>query len=490
MRSPTEPAWLEEPGTFWMLAGLIVLLFALTNLPWTLDDYDQAKQAYTSFEMVEGGQWLYQHTPNGKTATKPPLLGWISAGLYSSTGSWELAWRLPPLLSALILLGVIYRAAANAFGAAAGLMALGAAGLNFLSPRLATLVRTDMTLALLIFLLGWQIWQKVRRNEPWEFEDRLIAFLLLAAAMLIKGPIVYAFLWPGLVAFHFWKRRRAPQVRAWCGWSPWFWSLVLFLGWAVGGIFFMPGFFDDVVMKEFLGRFGETAHRPQPFYFYLPHLLWRMAPWSVLLLAFAVLLRRERGAARPPMQPETAWLVCWVLGALVVMSLIPSKRVDRIYPVVPPLALLLGLTYQRLVAREELRARARQWATLTLLAAAVAATGYTTARIYFSWRADDAALTRFAGQVREEAARHDWQYAVVGKRHEGLLLYLGKLRFVSLEEAARLWREGAIDAVVAPDDERARLLRDLEGSIPAWPEVRSPRKRNAHYIMLARSRAP
>jgi len=28
---------------------VILCLFALTNLPWQLDDYDQAQQAFTSF---------------------------------------------------------------------------------------------------------------------------------------------------------------------------------------------------------------------------------------------------------------------------------------------------------------------------------------------------------------------------------------------------------------------------------------------------------
>ena len=51
---------------------------------------------------------------------------------------------------------------------------------------------------------------------------------------------------------------------------------------------FQPGFFDEVVMREFVGRFGETIHRPQPLYFYLPHLLHKFAPWSVLMIGIAV----------------------------------------------------------------------------------------------------------------------------------------------------------------------------------------------------------
>jgi len=68
---------LEDRRTLLIVAALIVLLFTIANLPWQLDDYDQAKQAFTSFEMVKEGHWFYQHTPHERVATKPPLVGWM-----------------------------------------------------------------------------------------------------------------------------------------------------------------------------------------------------------------------------------------------------------------------------------------------------------------------------------------------------------------------------------------------------------------------------
>src|SRR5437867_8932214 len=50
------------------------------------------------------------------------------------------------------------------------------------------------------------------------------------------------------------------------------------------------------------------------------------------------------------MSPETFWLLCWSVGGLILMSLIPSKRVDRIFPIIPPLCLLLAAQIARLVA--------------------------------------------------------------------------------------------------------------------------------------------
>ena len=65
----TADALLEGRRTYWLVCALGLLMLATANLPWQLDDYDQAKQAFTSFEMVEQGHWLFQHTPNGAIAT-------------------------------------------------------------------------------------------------------------------------------------------------------------------------------------------------------------------------------------------------------------------------------------------------------------------------------------------------------------------------------------------------------------------------------------
>src|SRR5438552_4490804 len=134
---------LGNKRTFWALAALMLVLFSMTNLPWQLDDYDQAKQAWTSYEMITEGHWFYQRTSDDQgVATKPPLTGWSSAALFTVTRSWDIAWRLPSLLCALLLGAILFRSGTRAYGPVAGLVALGAFGFNLLSVRLATLVRS------------------------------------------------------------------------------------------------------------------------------------------------------------------------------------------------------------------------------------------------------------------------------------------------------------------------------------------------------------
>jgi 4-amino-4-deoxy-L-arabinose transferase-like glycosyltransferase len=488
---------LEDQRTVWVVAVVSFLLFLIGNLPWQLDDYDQAKQAYTSFEMIKEGRWFYQQTPHQRVATKPPLVGWLSAGLFAMTRSWEVSWRLPSLLAAIALAVLLFRTANAEYGSIAGLVALSAFGLNLLTPRLATLVRTDMPLTLTIFLIGLLIWQKIQTQEEWQSRDRVYLFALLTIAMLIKGPIVYAFLLPGIALFEWWRRRHVPSgcsygavspcpsshderldtarrlQSSWSGWWPWIASLAVFLLWVTGGILFQPGFFDEVVMREFLGRFGETIHRPQSLYFYLPHLVHKFAPWSILLIGIAIFYlvsRRWRiGTAFRKMSPGTFWLLCWSLGGLIVMSLIPSKRVDRIFPVIPPLCLLLAAQVSTgigLLRRPDgpSRTALHPYLATALVFAILFTGGYTTWKVVTGYRDHRDALAIFGRNVCREADARHWRYEAVSAKDDGLLLYLRKTHYIEPDRAIAEWNRGNLDALIASTEKATRLISELRGA--------------------------
>jgi 4-amino-4-deoxy-L-arabinose transferase-like glycosyltransferase len=510
-----ELSWLENllqsKRTPWVVAGLTILLFAIANLPWQLDDHDQAKQAFTSFEMIKEGHWFYQRTPQEYVATKPPLVGWISAGLFPLTRSWDMAWRLPSLLAAVAISILLFRTTSLAYGTIAGLIGLSAFGLNLLSLRLATLVRTDMPLAFVIFVIGFLIWRKIQKEEAWKPRDRIYVFVLLTVAMLIKGPIVYAFLLPGIALFQWRTSRGHGRARsepalseaeggaplqnccysAWFGWWPWIASLGIFLLWVVGGIIFQPGFFDQVVVREFAGRFGETIHRPRPLYFYLPDLLYRFAPWSVLIIAIAIVHLRSRrwkiGAAFREMSAETFWLICWTLGGLLVMSLIPSKRVDRIFPIIPPLCLLLAAQIGKASTEEQLRTRLYRWSAVALLLSILVSCGYTISKVISGYRDHRDALVLFGRAVRHEAEVHHWRYEVVSAKDEALLLYLRKTHFIRPNRAIVNWNRGNLDALVAPADDAAALMRRLQDA--ALSQLKSNERKNkpdVGYVFITR----
>jgi 4-amino-4-deoxy-L-arabinose transferase-like glycosyltransferase len=479
----------------WALAALMLLLFSVTNLPWELDNYDQAKQAWTSYEMATEGHWFYQRTSDDQgLATKPPLTGWMSAGIFFVTRSWDIAWRLPSLVCAALIAFLLFRNASRASGNVAGAIAFAAFGFNLLSPRLATLVRADMPLALVIFLIGLLIWEKIRSRQPWSGQDRWIMFALLTAGMLIKGPIVYAFLLPGIIVAALYERRSAVadrRYRIWSGWWPWFGSLAIFLIWVIAGCLWVPRFYELVVVREFLARFGEVGthvHRAQSFFFYIPHLLHKFFPWSALMIGLAVVDLRARRwsfrAAFKEISPETFWLICWSIGGLVLMSIVPSKRVDRIFPIVPPLCLLVAVQAAHFLGDEKSRARNLRLVAATLLIAALFTTGYAASRIVNGYRDHRDALSIFGHRVREEAAKNHWRYEAVGSTDEGLPLYLTRPHFLKPEAAIAKWNNGEIDALAIPANQALDFLRELHGSKRQFESVPRKNLHRPNYVLL------
>src|SRR5438132_8355934 len=448
-----------------IVSVLTVCFFAVSNLPWNLDDYDQAKQAFVSFQMVGQQRWLYQTTPDEGTKasggrhsphhinSKPPAVAWVSAALYQLTRSWDFAWRFPSFAAALALAVLVFRGA-RTFGDLPALCALAAFGLNLLSVRLATLVRTDMPLALVTFAVGLLMFEKIRTRMSWTARDRVVLFAVLTAAMFVKGPIVWAFVLPPLVLYQLRRNRRPDFPNAWSGWVPWVASFALFCLWVIFGIRFIDGFYEDVILNEFGARFHEGIHRSQPLLFYIPHLLQKFAPWSLLIIGLLVVACRRSKAATGKclgnLSPEMFWLITWALGGIVVMSLIPSKRVDRIFPAIPPLCLLLAAQIKATMADNV--ARVRRIAACAIIFASIFTGAYSAMRVIDGYLNDRDALVKFGREVRRIAEAEHLRYEVLPSRDEGMLFYLQRPRFYTRIIEATATPPG-LDALVVPIDE-------------------------------------
>src|SRR5438477_2916511 len=448
-----------------IVSVLTVCFFAVSNLPWNLDDYDQAKQAFVSFQMVGQQRWLYQTTPDEGTKasggrhsphhinSKPPAVAWVSAALYQLTRSWDFAWRFPSFVAALVLAVLVFRGA-RTLGDLPALYALAAFGLNLLSVRLATLVRTDMPLALVTFAVGLLMFEKIRTRTSWTTHDRVVLFVVLTAAMFVKGPIVWAFVLPPLVLYELLRNWRPDFPNAWSGWVPWIASFALFCLWVIFGIRFIDGFYEDVILNEFGARFHEGIHRSQPLLFYIPHLLQKFAPWSLLIIGLLVVALRKTKATTGKwlgkLSPEMFWLMTWALGGIVVMSLIPSKRVDRIFPAVPPLCMLLAAQIKASMADNF--ARVRRIAACAIIFASIFTGAYSAMRVIDGYLNDRDALVKFGREVRRIAEAEHLRYEVLPSRDEGMLLYVQRPRFYTRIIEATATPPG-LDALVVPIDE-------------------------------------
>jgi hypothetical protein len=221
------------------------------------------------------------------------------------------------------------------------------------------------------------------------------------------------------------------------------------------------------------------------------------------------------------MSPETFWLLCWSLGALIVMSLIPSKRVDRIFPIIPPLCLLLAAQIAarqacshgsvsrpsassesnptghppspssdeagRAVATENAATRIYWWSTIALIFSIVFAGGYAISKVVAGYRNHRDALVLFGRDVRREAETQHWRCEVVSAKDEGLLLYLRRTHFTEPDRAIAEWNRGNLDALVAPAEEAPGLMRELHDA--ALSQLKSTERREGqgrNYVLITR----
>ena len=471
------------------MLGLIVVLLATRNLPWHLDDFDQAKQAFVSFEMIEDGAWMYQHTPSGKFATKPPFAGWVSASLYAVTGmtSWEVAWRLPSFICILAMLVGLWVFGSRLMGGdLGGLLAVSAFGLTGFTPRIATLVRTDAMLGCFAFLIGLLILRKAQ-GSPWKARDRWLIFLVVLAALMTKGPIIYVFVLPGLLAFAVIARRRKMEVNLWPGWLCLFLPLVFLAAWAWTGVQRDPAFYEQVIGKEFLGRVSvgeEAVHNPSLPGRYTVELMGKWFPWFLLLGAVLAVRSVRQAIMR---EPQLLWLACWGFGGVLLMECVPSKRFDRIFPAVAPLSLLLAGAMRHVPALIWRGYSLRRLAIIVIVGTTLGNAGYAAWKIRKAFRANQHGLVHFGEKVRYIVGENGKRLAVVngnGNGNEGLLLYCGVTRFTAAREAVAKWNDGSIDWIVLSKEQ----FDDWKDSLPGL-EVQidsAPVRGKDRYFFLRR----
>src|SRR5205807_1637377 len=105
-------------------------------------------------------------------------------------------------------------------------------------------------------------------------------------------------------------------------------------------------------------------------------------------------------------------------------SFVPSKRIDRIFPIVPPLCLLLAAIIGRLRENGTLRIIVDWSCAVAIVLAAVFTSAYTARKIAAANREERNAFAVFGRAVVRDAATHRRRYGVVGGEEEGMLLYV------------------------------------------------------------------
>jgi 4-amino-4-deoxy-L-arabinose transferase-like glycosyltransferase len=362
---------LTERQKSWLtLATLWLLLIILASLR-PLAVPDEGRYGEIGRWMLISGDWLTPRLNGIPFFHKPAFLYWLEAISLATFGVNELALRLVPALHAGLMITALYLAArtisTEVIARRAAIMV--GTSLSFLVG--GQYINHDMLVATWIGISIWCFaFAFMAGDKPHAGLARL-GFVACALGMLSKGLIGIAL--PGLVIFVWlvWTRQFRKILHL-----AWFSGLALFaaiaLPWFVLAQRVYPDFFNYMFVGQQFNRYTAAVYNnPQPFWFYLLALALLLFPWAFFALGqlrrvTAMTLTSQLG------MDQSWWRLCWVwvLAILVFFSIPNSKLIGYILPVIPPLALLASLGWQRSMAQRA--SAARVFAAICLVNVALA----------------------------------------------------------------------------------------------------------------------
>ncbi|MBV8200212.1 MAG: glycosyltransferase family 39 protein [Acidobacteria bacterium] len=344
---------------------------------WTPDeprDADVGKTMLVSGDLVEpryGGRPFLE---------KPPLTWWMQAAAYRAFGVSDTVARVPSALCAGLTLLATYAFARRLGGRRAGWLAAAALAstAEFTEDMRRAIVDPPMVLMVTLVHFGFAVLITAGDAGTWSAAEqraaRLAIVLAVPLAFLAKGmaglglalepPVVYLLAtarrsggsdhlrgadrrsWPATV------RLLAPLallgVPLFAAMTiPWAVALVREGGWAA---------LRECLVNNTVGRLLPTeagrvyAHR-LPVWYYLPNGAAALLPWS---LALPAMLRGGRkdpdraGGWPGPGEAAGRLLTAWFFLGVALLSLAASKRTVYLVPLLPALAVPLGLWLSRL----------------------------------------------------------------------------------------------------------------------------------------------
>jgi 4-amino-4-deoxy-L-arabinose transferase-like glycosyltransferase len=313
------------------LAGSAVGLFSLYffGLNRTgLIGPDEPRYAAIGHAMAATGDWITPRLWGQAWFEKPALLYWMTAAGFKSGLGAELAPRLPVALASVAFLIYFFILLRREFGDrvawySAAILATSAGWLAYSHIAITDL---PMSAAFAAAMLT------VAFSEPRASASRLLAAgALLGLAVLAKGLVPLALFLPVL----WFLRHRirdltliflAAMVIA----APWY----VLVTWRNGA-----PFLEDFFWKHHFGRFVSSAlEHGQPFWFYVPILLAGLFPWTPLFaLLFSTRLFPDRRAQ---------FLLAWFAWGFVFFSASRNKLPGYLLPLLPALAVLIGIALQ------------------------------------------------------------------------------------------------------------------------------------------------
>jgi 4-amino-4-deoxy-L-arabinose transferase-like glycosyltransferase len=364
-------------------AVLGALFAALVTLPGlgngTLWDNSETVYGEVAREIVLSHDWVVMHLNAQPWFVQPPLYFWIAAAFAKLAGATPFAMRLPSALATIAMAAAVGYATARKAGARAGTLAAIVLSTCLMQAVVGRLAIMDALLDLCV-TVAILLWYFALGPDPAEPSPvrRSTAFVLGAVALalgtLAKGPVapVIVVLVVGVWAIWEWRSgtRIVPPARGALAAAlvvcvalvlPWFLLVTQRAG---------PQAIGELIGHYTVGRFtGVIENQHGPWFYYLPVLLIGFFPWIAFL---PVGLWRAAGEARRRDGSFARLAIAWAIVPLVFFSCAQTKLPNYIALLLPALAMLVGMWFDRLTRGLDRRAGLISAAAIPLLVVALA----------------------------------------------------------------------------------------------------------------------
>jgi len=332
----------------------LVLLCAIVVVPGmgsiAMWDPDEGLHSAISKDMVLSGDWITPQVNGEPFFDKPPLFTWLVALSFMALGFTELAARLPAALIGTATVLVVYLFGRRMFGTTAALLAAVVLATSAEQVVLARTVVHDISLSLFV-TLALLAFYRAYIEERHRRRYLALAYASVGAAVLAKGPV--GLLLPVAISGIFLVARRdLGFVRKAMPVLGTLIFLAVAAPWYVAVSLANESYLEYFILEKNLGSFSsEVGRHPEPFYHYIPVIIFGFLPWSWFLLLGMVRWFRRRSTANP----ARLFALIWFGFVFVFFSMASSKLETYILPLFPAGAFFVGGLWSEVLSDREKR---------------------------------------------------------------------------------------------------------------------------------------
>lgn len=336
-----------------VVAGLLLL----TNLDKIEVNIMEARNFISAREMVQNKEYLLTTLNNEPRYQKPPLPTWLTAIAGSLSGFESLSVLRLPVVAMTFLLVFIFYYFSKLIGLSAehsfnNALILITSFYIFFAGRDNQWDMYTHSFMMVCIVFLW----KLLKEDSNALLNSILGGIFFGFSFLSKGPIsVYVLLIPFLISYgmvyHFSFRRKILYL-----------IVMLITGLSIGLSWYIyvhikdPVYFSKIVKRE---ATSWTNYEVQPFYYYwnffLQSGLWAIPSLTSLIYPYLKTRVEDLKAYR--------FAILWTLISVILMSIIPEKKVRYLVPVLIPLALATGFYIEYLMKnfKREMSMKENTW---------------------------------------------------------------------------------------------------------------------------------